>query len=58
MRPQRDERIAGIVANWPRGVTTPRANALGLKAEDSFEAIIRHYIEDCRRHNPQALKGL
>lgn len=56
--PQRDERIAGIVANWPRGVSTPRAHALGLHAEASFEDIIRLYIEDCRRDNPQALKGM
>ena len=55
---QRDERIAGIVANWPRGVSTPRAHALGLHAEASFEDIIRLYIEDCRRDNPQALKGM
>jgi nucleoside-diphosphate-sugar epimerase len=58
VKPQRDERIAGIVANWPRGVVTPRANALGLQAESSFEEIIRLYIEDCRRDNPQALRGL
>jgi len=58
VKPQRDERIAGIVANWPRGVSTPRAHALGLYAEASFEDIIRLYIEDCRRDNPQALKGM
>jgi hypothetical protein len=39
-------------------VVTPRANALGLQAESSFEEIIRLYIEDCRRDNPQALRGL
>ena len=32
--------------------------ALGLHAEASFEDIIRLYIEDCRRDNPQALKGM
>jgi hypothetical protein len=31
---------------------------LGLHAEASFEDIIRQYIEDCRRDNPQALKGM
>jgi D-erythronate 2-dehydrogenase len=59
--PQRDERIAGIVANWPRGVTTPRAHALGLVADTSFEDIIRQYIADCRDPvigNPAALKGM
>jgi nucleoside-diphosphate-sugar epimerase len=58
VKPQHDARIAGIVANWPRGVSTPRAHALGLHAEASFEDIIRLYIEDCRHDNPQALKGM
>jgi D-erythronate 2-dehydrogenase len=57
VRYERDERIAGIVANWPKGVTTARANALGLKAATSFEDIIRDYITDCAA-NPAALKGL
>jgi D-erythronate 2-dehydrogenase len=43
---QRDERIAGIVANWPQGASSARANALGLKADASFEDIIRQYIAD------------
>ena len=55
---QRDERIAGIVANWPSGATAARAARLGLKPAASFEAIIRQYIEDCRISNPAALKGL
>jgi D-erythronate 2-dehydrogenase len=55
---QRDERIAGIVANWPSGSTAARAARLGLKAPASFEAIIRQYIEDCRTTNPAALKGM
>jgi D-erythronate 2-dehydrogenase len=58
VRMQRDERIAGIVRNWPRGVVTPRAHALGLRAESSFEDIVRSYIDDCRRDDPQALGGL
>jgi nucleoside-diphosphate-sugar epimerase len=45
---QRDERIAGIVANWPKGASAARAAALGLKADASFEEIIRQYIEDSR----------
>jgi nucleoside-diphosphate-sugar epimerase len=53
-----DERIAQIVANWPRGVVTPRAQALGLSAEPNFEAVIRQYIRDCELHNPNALKGM
>jgi D-erythronate 2-dehydrogenase len=54
---QRDERIAGIVANWPRGVRSARANALGLSAEADFQDIIRQYIADCA-DTPQALKGM
>jgi D-erythronate 2-dehydrogenase len=58
VKPQHDARIAGIVANWPRGVVTPRAQALGLRPDPNFEAIIREYIADCRASNPVALKGL
>ena len=43
---QRDERIAGIVANWPKGASAARAGALGLKADASFEDIVRQYIDD------------
>jgi len=57
VRYQHDARIAGIVANWPHGVTTARANALGLKAESSFEDIIRAYIADSAS-DPAALKGM
>ena len=48
VRFQRDERIAGIVANWPKGASAARANALGLKADNSFEDIIRQYLEDTK----------
>ena len=57
VKAQRDERIAGIVANWPRGVTAARATALGIHAEANFEDIIRQYIADHQKH-PTALKGL
>jgi nucleoside-diphosphate-sugar epimerase len=57
VRMQRDERIAGIVANWPRGATAARAAGLGLQPEKAFEDIIRQYIADCAGH-PTALKGL
>lgn len=55
---QRDERIAGIVANWPRAASAERALGLGLKPEARFEDIIRQYIEDCRSTAPHALAGL
>lgn len=54
---QRDERIAGIVANWPQGATASRAAGLGLQPEARFEDIIHQYIEDHRGH-ATALKGL
>jgi nucleoside-diphosphate-sugar epimerase len=57
VRPQRDERIAGIVANWPRGARAERAAALGLQPERSFEDIIRQYIAD-QAGSPTALRGL
>ncbi|MDD5334040.1 MAG: SDR family oxidoreductase [Rhodoferax sp.] len=55
-----DARIAGIVANWPRGSTAQRALALGLRPDASFKAIIEQYIEDCRQpsYPADALKGL
>jgi nucleoside-diphosphate-sugar epimerase len=59
VRFERDERIAGIVANWPTGASAARAAALGLKADASFADIIRQYIDDCRASGAtQALKGL
>ena len=57
VRPQRDERIAGIVANWPRGARAPRAARLGLLPEANFEDIIRQYIAD-QADTPAALRGL
>ena len=57
VRFERDERIAGIVANWPTGARADRAAALGLKPESSFADIIRQYIADCAG-NPQALQGM
>jgi nucleoside-diphosphate-sugar epimerase len=52
-----DERIAGIVANWPRGATAARAARLGLLPEQRFEDIILQYIED-QVDQPAALRGL
>jgi len=56
----RDETIAGIVANWPRGSTAVRAAALGLAPDRDFATIIRQYIDDCRSapNGAAALKGL
>jgi nucleoside-diphosphate-sugar epimerase len=57
VRFERDERIAGIVANWPKGASAARAGKLGLKPEQNFQDIIRQYIAD-NAHTPHALKGL
>lgn len=57
----RDERIAGIVANWPQGASAGRAARLGLAPEAAFADIIRQYIADCRARPDDAhvtLKGL
>lgn len=58
VRFERDERIAGIVANWPTGARAERAAALGLEPETSFADIVRQYIADCRATSPDALRGL
>jgi nucleoside-diphosphate-sugar epimerase len=41
-----DERIARIVDGWPRDFDPVRARALGFIAEESFEEIVRIYVED------------
>jgi hypothetical protein len=60
VRFERDERIAGIVANWPSGGTAKRAEKLGLKPYTEFADIIREYIADCQAgpNAAEALKGM
>jgi nucleoside-diphosphate-sugar epimerase len=60
VRFERDERIAGIVANWPTGASAARAARLGLKPDADFAAIIRQYIDECAALPTagQTLKGL
>lgn len=60
VRFERDERIAGIVANWPSGGTARRAERLGLTPYTQFADIIREYIADCQAgpHADQTLKGM
>jgi nucleoside-diphosphate-sugar epimerase len=41
-----DEAVARIVAGWPRRFETPRALALGFRAESDFDEIVRVHIED------------
>ncbi len=41
-----DPLIQKIVAGWPQGFATPRAERLGFKADASLEEIVRQHIED------------
>ena len=45
-----DPVIASIIAGWPRSFNTARADALGFKAESSFDEIIQIHIEDELQH--------
>ena len=47
-----DAAIERIVKTWPGRIHTARANALGLRPDASFEAIVRDYV----RENPDAVK--
>jgi nucleoside-diphosphate-sugar epimerase len=47
-----DPAIQRIVKTWPGHFETARARALGLVADESFEAVIRAYV----RENPDAVK--
>ncbi len=54
VRFERDARIAAIVAGWARGASAERAQALGLRPDASFHAIIEQYIADMRAAGLQA----
>lgn len=41
-----DARIQAIVAGWPVRFKTPRADAMGFKADPDIDSIVRGYIED------------
>jgi nucleoside-diphosphate-sugar epimerase len=60
VRFERDERIAGIVANWPTGASAARAARLGLHPHENFADSVRQYIADCQAspNADQALKGM
>jgi len=49
IRFERDEAVERIVGSWPAAWDTSRAQALGLSADASFDAIVRAYIEDDMR---------
>ncbi len=46
IRREPDAFIQKIVAGWPRQFDAKRATALGFKAEQSFEEIVRIHVED------------
>ncbi|TWG53913.1 MULTISPECIES: D-erythronate dehydrogenase [unclassified Aminobacter] len=46
IREEHDEAIWAMVKNWPTRFEARRSRELGFKAEDSFDEIIRAYIED------------
>jgi nucleoside-diphosphate-sugar epimerase len=46
IRREPDPTIARIVEGWPRNFDASRALALGFRADESFDAIIRAHIED------------
>lgn len=48
IRRQADPTIVQIVQGWPRNFSTRRALDLGFRADQSFDEIIRIYIEDER----------
>ncbi len=39
-----DEAVAAIVTRWPARLETVRAEAMGMKAEESLEALLRAYL--------------
>jgi nucleoside-diphosphate-sugar epimerase len=41
-----DPVISPIVRSWPASVASPRASALGLRPETSFDDIVREYLEN------------
>ena len=45
-----DPVIGAIVRSWPARVETPRANALGLRPEASFDDVVRAYLDDENEH--------
>jgi nucleoside-diphosphate-sugar epimerase len=41
-----DPAIGAIVRSWPASIETPRASALSLRPEASFDDIVREYLDD------------
>ena len=45
IRWDRDDRIERMVLGWPPAIDNTRALALGFSADESFDSIVREYIE-------------
>ncbi len=46
IRWQRDERIERMVLGWPAAIDNSRALDLGFAVDNSFDSIVRRYVED------------
>lgn len=46
IRWERDPRIDAMVMGWPGAIRADRARALGFPADESFEDIIRQYVDE------------
>src|SRR4051812_35688300 len=46
VRWERDPRVEAIVATWPGAWDATRARALGFPADQSFDAVIRQYMDE------------
>ena len=51
IRHEPDATVARIVAAWPARFESPRANALGLRADPDFASVLRQYVA----HHPDAV---
>ena len=47
-----DPQVQRLIQSWPGSVASPRAHALGLRADPDFDTILRAYMQD----HPDALR--
>jgi D-erythronate 2-dehydrogenase len=52
---QIDAQIERIVSSWPKQIAAPRANRLGLHADDNFEDVVRAFIKESKVTIPTKL---
>ncbi len=55
IRHEKDPAIEAILSTWPQAFEADRALKLGFEADESFEAIVRAYLEDYATDAEQAL---